>query len=97
MGTRWPLQDSQQERAVGRHQACKREQLEVINPEGERAVRGDQASRGRKLGANRLAGEQLDINQAGMEWLGCDQAGRQKQFRAIRKAGRQAVRASSPG
>ena len=32
----------------------------------ERAVRGDQAGRGGKLGANRLAGEQLDINQAGM-------------------------------
>ena len=28
-----------------------------------RAVRGDQTSRGGKLGANRLAGEQLDINQ----------------------------------
>ena len=31
-----------------------------------KAVRGDQASRGGKLGTNRLAGEQLDINQAGM-------------------------------
>ena len=31
-----------------------------------RAVRGDQAGRGGKLGANRLAGEQLDINQASM-------------------------------
>ena len=27
---------------------------------------GDQVGRGGKLGANRLAGEQLDINQAGM-------------------------------
>nr|KAF6374324.1 hypothetical protein mPipKuh1_009545 [Pipistrellus kuhlii] len=31
-----------------------------------RAVRGDQAGRGGQLGAIRLAGEQLDINQAGM-------------------------------
>ena len=30
-----------------------------------RAVRGDQADRGGKLGANGLAGDQLDINQAG--------------------------------
>ena len=29
-------------------------------------VRGSQACRGGQLGANRLAGEQLDINQAGM-------------------------------
>ena len=31
-----------------------------------RAVRGDQIGREVKLGANRLAGEQLDINQSGM-------------------------------
>ena len=31
-----------------------------------RALRGDQAFRGGQLGGNRLAGEQLDINQAGM-------------------------------
>ena len=43
-----------------------------------RAVVEDQASRGRQL--IRLAGE----------WLGGDQAGRQKQLGAIRKAGRQA-------
>ena len=30
-----------------------------------RAVRGDQACRGQQLGTNRLAGEQLSINQAG--------------------------------
>ena len=31
-----------------------------------RAIRCDQAGRGGELGANRLAGEQLDINLAGM-------------------------------
>ena len=59
-----------------RVQACKGGQLRGTRPtrEGswkqstlqERAVRGDQASRGGKLGANRLAGKQLNINQAGM-------------------------------
>ena len=73
---RWPPQDGQQGRAVGRHQACKGGQLRGTRPgrKGswrqstlqERAVRGDQAGRGGKLGANRLAGERLDINQAGM-------------------------------
>ena len=52
-----------------------------------RAVGGDQASRGGRLGANRLAGEQLDINQAGMEVVSGDQDGRQKRLGAI---GRQA-------
>ena len=50
-----------------------------------RAVRDDQAGRGGKLGSNRLAGEQLDINQ---ERLGGDQAGKQKWLGAIRKAGK---------
>ena len=64
-------QDSQQGRAVGRHQACKGGKLRVTRPARKgswkrstlqgRAVRGDQAGRGGKLGANRLAGEQLDI------------------------------------
>ena len=76
MDTRWPSQDGQQGREVGRHQACKGGQLRGTRSAREgswrrstlqgRAVRGDQASRGGKLGANRLAGEQLDINQAGM-------------------------------
>ena len=35
--------------------------MEAINPVGE----AGQASGGGKLGANELAGEQLDINQAG--------------------------------
>ena len=53
--TRWPPQDGQQERAVGRHQACKGGQLRRTRPAREGS-----------WGANRLAGEQLDINQAGM-------------------------------
>ena len=56
-----------------------------------RAVRGVQAGRGEKLGANRLAGEQLDINQAGMGMVRGDQVGRQKQLGAIRKGGRRTV------
>ena len=53
-----------------------------------RAVRGESASRGGKLGANSLARKQLDINQAGMRVVRGDQAGRQKWVGAIRKAGR---------
>jgi hypothetical protein len=61
---------------LGGSRLCKGGQLWAIRPAGEnswegpglqgRAVRGDQASRGGKLGANRLTEEQLDINQAGM-------------------------------
>ena len=56
-----------------------------------RTVRGDQAGRGGILGANTLAGEQLDIDQAGMGVVRGDQAGRQKWLGEIRKAGRRAV------
>ena len=45
-----------------------------------RAVRGDQACREGQLEEIRLAGKQLGINQAGREWLGGDQAGRQKRL-----------------
>ena len=51
--------------AVGRDQICKEGSWRQSTLQG-RAVRGDEASRGGKFGANRLAGEQLDINQAGM-------------------------------
>ena len=71
MDIRWPAGEGSWEgpglkgRAVERNQACKRGQLKAINPTS-RAVRSDQANRGRKLVTNRLAGEQLDINQTGM-------------------------------
>ena len=62
--TRWPPQDGQQGRAVGRDQAYKGEQLGATRPAGEGSW-GNRACRGGQWGEIRAAGELLGIHQGG--------------------------------
>ena len=81
-------QDIQQGRAVGRDQACKEGQLEAIHSSGEGSY--GWPGRQRREGGYKQAGRRAVRHQPGWHGSGLrdDQAGKQKQLGAIRKAGR---------